>query len=85
LGGRYALLSNHFYYFGDKPIKLPLHLKAIACETQGHRSSLNDKYVAPFIGWMESRKLKPNKCYGIPMQKLERQASKVNCASQMRG
>src|SRR5690242_16400143 len=29
LRGKYALLSTHFYYFGDHPVRLPSYLKGI--------------------------------------------------------
>src|SRR2546429_3618769 len=33
LGGRNALLSEHFYYFGDHPVQLPAHLRPIVHQT----------------------------------------------------
>ncbi len=36
LSGNNALLSNHFYYFGEKPHPLPNHLKPIIKKNRGH-------------------------------------------------
>jgi Nucleotide modification associated domain 2 len=66
LGGKYALLSTHFYYFGDQAISLPPDLRAIAQNRQGHRRTLNDPYVDQFIRWIE-RKYKPGTLVGKPM------------------
>lgn len=49
LGGEHALLSNHFFYFGDKPVKLPDSLKPIIHATQGHKSNANQPYLGEFI------------------------------------
>jgi hypothetical protein len=53
LGGRYILLSNHFYYFGDHPRRLPDGLLPIVKHGQGHRSRLNARYEASFVSWLE--------------------------------
>lgn len=66
LNGKYALLSDHFFYFGDKPRKLPPELLPIVRQAQGHRSRLNDPYIQPFLKWLYSLKLKPNALYGNP-------------------
>ena len=69
LGGEFALLSTHFFYFGDKPVQLPRKLKSIIHTTQGHKSNVNQPYVQEFINWIES--YEPNKLYGQPQRKLE--------------
>lgn len=68
LSGQYALLSTHFYYFGDKPVELPDHLRPIIKQGQGHKSDANDPYVEQFVKWIEA-KFKPNKLYGEPQLK----------------
>ena len=35
LSGEYALLSKHFYYFGDQVIDIPIHLRHIIFDRQG--------------------------------------------------
>jgi len=42
LSGKNSLISNHFYYFGDKPIDLPKYLRPIVRQGQGHRSDSNE-------------------------------------------
>ena len=66
LGGKYSLLSNHFYYFGDNPINLPNNLLQIVHQTQGHKSSANDRYKEQFIEWIESLGKTPRRLYGEP-------------------
>jgi len=69
LGGEYAVLSNHFFYFGDQPVKLPGDLTPIIHSTQGHKSNANQTYLDEFIRWIES--FESNKLYGEPQLKLE--------------
>lgn len=66
LGGMYALLSNHFYYFGDKPLSLPDHLLPIVRQGQGHKSNLNAPYYHDFIAWILKQSHAKNKVYGEP-------------------
>ena len=70
LSGKFALLSEHFYYFGDNPVDLPKHLEGIVCTTQGHQSQKNDKYIDPFQKWLDGLGLKLNKLYGKPSGEL---------------
>lgn len=69
LGGENALLSDRFYYFGDKPIPLPDYLMPLIHSTQGHRVKTNEPYVAKFVSWVESLKLNRNVLYGEPQGK----------------
>jgi Nucleotide modification associated domain 2 len=70
LGGLNVLLSDHFFYFGDRPRAIPKRLKSIVHQTQGHRVSLNTPYLAPFLQWLKSLNLKPNRLYGRPPSRL---------------
>jgi hypothetical protein len=70
LGGRYALLSEHFYYFGDQAVPLPGHLLGMVKQGQGHRSKANDPFLDPFEKWLSSLDLEPNEVYGSPLAKL---------------
>ncbi|MFN0202427.1 MAG: hypothetical protein ACKVTZ_12955 [Bacteroidia bacterium] len=56
LGGMYALLSNHYYYFGKNPIDLPERLLKIVKQGQGHKSSSNDAYFEEFVTWITAFK-----------------------------
>ena len=54
LSGKYALISDHFYYFGDKPIDIPKELQPIVNQRQAHRSTSNQPYLEKFIDWIDS-------------------------------
>ncbi len=56
VSGRFVLLSNHFFYFGDQPIALPEALQKIVRQGQGHRSDKNEEYIDAFVDWIESLK-----------------------------
>jgi putative DNA base modification enzyme with NMAD domain len=71
LGGKNALLSERFYYFGDHPVPLPAHLRPIVHQTQGHKSRANARYAAEFIDWVEGLGLEPNGLYGEPQLRRE--------------
>lgn len=52
LGGRWVLLSDHFFYFGDRPVALPEALLGIVKRGQGHRSTANVPFVEDFVRWI---------------------------------
>jgi hypothetical protein len=67
LGGEYALLSNHFYYFGSEPVEMPEQFKEIIHNQQGHKSNANDRYKDEFVLWLEKEhKEKLNNPVQIP-------------------
>jgi hypothetical protein len=66
LSGMNALLSDHFYYFGDKPIDLPERLAPIIHRGQGHKSQRNAPYERAFGSWIDSLEIAPNRLYGNP-------------------
>jgi len=66
LSGQYALISDHFYYFGDKPVRLPTRLYPITHSTQGHKSTSNQAYFADFLSWIEALGFEPNVLHGQP-------------------
>ena len=71
LSGRKALLSEHFYYFGDRPRELPEELAAIVHQTQGHKSVANEKYAPMFVGWIEGLGVEPNRRRGKPQMQAD--------------
>lgn len=71
LSGKNALISDHFYYFGDKPIPLPENLNAIIKEGQGHKSTSNKPYINDFIDWIENLSYEINSINGEPQLKEE--------------
>jgi hypothetical protein len=78
LSGRYALLSNYFFYFGDRPVKLPTGLRSLTRAIRGHRSQANDIVLETFLGWLGARALEPNVLYGSPQLQLFPEA--VDCS-----
>ena len=66
LGGCYALISNRYYYFGNKPRELPIHLEPIVHKTRNHKSNANADYVNEFVEWIESLELNTNKLHVKP-------------------
>jgi hypothetical protein len=69
LGGKYALLSEHFYYFAsDNALELPEHLSAISNIQRNHRRPKNKPFVEPFVAWIEGLGYKPNRLYGMNTQ-----------------
>ncbi len=72
LSGEYALLSEHFFYFGDRAIDLPEHLLGIVKRGPAHRSRGNDPYLSSFLGWLHGLGLTPNGVHGDPPEMLRR-------------
>jgi len=66
LGGQFTLLSDHFYYFGDKPELLPEHLLPIVQQGQGHKSTANEDYFHDFLDWILTQTKAKNKVYSEP-------------------
>ncbi len=71
IGGKFALLSNHFYYFGNNAIKIPTNFKGIIKQGQGHKSNANDSIKEEFVFWLESQNFTLNHLYGEPQIKIE--------------
>ena len=69
LGGRSALLSDDFWYFGNRPLLLPDDLRGIVKNGPGHRSKSNAPYVERFPEWLYGLGLEPNKLHGRPQLK----------------
>ncbi len=73
LGGEFALLSDHYYYFGSEPVDMPDEFKEIIHNQQGHKSNANDKYKEQFVNWLEiEHKDKLNNPTLIPGRLLEK-------------
>jgi hypothetical protein len=80
LGGLYALLSKHFYYFGDQPVPLPPSLMGIVRQGQGHRSRSNVAFVDQFIDWIENLGKPRNETIGKPQLILSASDESGECA-----
>lgn len=66
LGGKNALISRDFYYFGSQAIPLPKELHDICPVTQGHRSTKNQPYVNTFVSWIRGLGYQQGQLYGWP-------------------
>lgn len=66
LGGGWVLLSEHFYYFGNRPVALPQALLGIVRRGQGHRSTANAPYVEDFVRWIDGLGYAPASIIGSP-------------------
>jgi hypothetical protein len=85
LSGLHVLVSDHFYYFGDRPQPLPDELLGIVQQGQGHKSVSNTPYVDAFIAWIEGLKFKANALHGKPQLNLfEGEATAATCAEDRR-
>jgi hypothetical protein len=65
LSGKNALISDHFYYFGEKPVPIPEKFLELVKRNQGHKKILDDDLINRFIAWLE-KKYKKNKLYAGP-------------------
>jgi putative DNA base modification enzyme with NMAD domain len=52
LSGEYALISEHFWYFGRSGPTLPPSLLSLAQQRRGHRVHLNDPLRPAFLRWI---------------------------------
>jgi Nucleotide modification associated domain 2 len=87
LSGEYALLSTHYYYFGDQPIKLKQSLFPLIHRTQGHKSLANQPYVDRFVRWLEGLNFQLAGLFGQPQMKSELErtvGARSRCAEQDR-
>lgn len=66
LGGKNALLSTHFYYFGDQSIEIPQELTGIIKQGQGHKSTSNEGVKLQFVEWIENAGYRINSLNGKP-------------------
>lgn len=69
LGGQNALLSSHFYYFGEEPRLLPNNLKEIIKQNQGHKKIERKDLIENFESWI--KQFDKNKISADPQMKFE--------------
>lgn len=79
LGGLYALLSNHFYYFGEEPRPIPASLREIVIKTQGHLVFDDPAIIKTFEKW--KRSFTRNKIYAHPQRRYLFDRREVKTAS----
>ena len=80
LGNRFALVSSHYFYFGNSAVpisELPSHLRYAQLEKRGpsYRKDLPPSQVKLLIEWFESR-YKPG-CNGEPCSPMKNWSAKV--------
>jgi hypothetical protein len=83
LRGRNVLLSDYFYYFGNKPVELPDDLRALIHGTQGHKSRANDRYASRFVRWIEGEGFRNNVLLGQPQLKKKLAAVRRSACRQL--
>jgi hypothetical protein len=76
LSGLNALLSNHFYYFGEEPRPIPPVLKKIVIKGQGHLVFDDRKLIATFEKWIV--RFKKDKIYANPQRNFMFEVSQPN-------
>jgi hypothetical protein len=69
LGGQRALISNHFYYFGEEARVIPKELKGLIKKSQGHLKIEKPELVHKFAKWI--KKFEKNKIYANPQMKYK--------------
>ena len=69
LGGKFALLSNEFYFFGEEPRPLPQELKYIIRRGQKHLVFEDIETIKKFEKWISQ--FTKNKLYTNPQLKYE--------------
>ncbi len=79
--GGWVLLSNHFFYFGDRPITLPKELLEIVKQGQGHKSTSNMPYIDIFIQWINGLGYPPGSLIGKPQLWLNAQVPFGACTT----
>jgi Nucleotide modification associated domain 2 len=84
LGGKNALLSRHFYYFGSRAIQLPKELSPICHQGRGHKSNANASYVERFKNWLDGLGLSGGQIYGWPDFIIEWSSTRIACGCEPR-
>ncbi|MEQ8882752.1 MAG: hypothetical protein RLQ12_24135, partial [Cyclobacteriaceae bacterium] len=82
LGGENALLSTHFYYFGDQAIEIPDDLNGIIKQGQGHKSTSNEGLKLQFVEWIENTDYLMNSLNGNPQVQVSFKQSKATASTE---
>ena len=83
LRGENALLSNHFYYFGSKPIQIPKELQGIIHTTQNCKLIRDAEVIAMFEKWISQ--YQQNTIYAEPQQEYRFGNSADDCRVECSG
>jgi len=79
LSGRNVLIAEHFYYFGNDAIDMPLEYRSLVARGRGHRCNFNPALVAEFTVWLQAN-FKAG-IHGEPRNLLRRAQSNVRHAA----
>jgi hypothetical protein len=84
LSGNNALLSTHFYYFGEEPRPLPSALKGIIKKSQGYLKIEDPELIDRFEKWI--KQFKKNRIYALPQlsflfRRSDEMNKNMNCES----
>jgi len=80
LRGEYALLSEHFWYFGNRAVPLPPELMELVQQRQGFKRPSIQHLLAPFLEWVTGLGLAPNRLYGKPQAWRHSRACPDECS-----
>ena len=65
-GGKFVLISQRFFYFGDKAIRIPDRFRAVCSEGRSVKGpSIPDSTAHGFVQWVEAQY--PNGIHGDPV------------------
>jgi hypothetical protein len=71
LSGEYVLLSNHYYYFGDRPVQIPDELRSIIKTGRGHKRIEDAAIVEKFVMWLDSLEVTRGEPIGGPQSAVQ--------------
>ena len=80
LSGKYVLLSDHFFYFGDQPVALPEELLGIVKKGPGHKAHFTHQNIDTFTHWIHSLGYPPAAVVGKPQITITAEESCSVCA-----
>ena len=69
LGGKHALLSKHFYYFGNSAPKIPPQFSVLIRQGRSHQAPKNESIKEKFVKWL-TQKFDKNRIFGDPQIEL---------------
>lgn len=69
LSGENALLSDHFFYFGDHAVDIPQQFSVLVRQGQGHQCHKNEGIKFAFVEWLTSS-FRPNVLFGQPQVRV---------------
>ncbi len=78
LGGRNALVSSEFYYFGRDAIQIPVEFRCLIATARGHKKTDNVDLIASFWEWLTANTPKPGRI-GIPFDFAEAVCGVCEC------